>query len=407
MRALRRRLIVTGVLLCAGVIAAMTRANAQSGVNLFDPTTLHDVSLWMNSRDAQQIRIHFDLNTHYPADFVVGDTGTRVHNVSVRSRGGGTRNALKLGLLVEFDRYASAQRLGGRRAVVLDNQWQDPPMLREKVAMAMFTRMGVPAPLESPARLSINNASQGVYAIVESLDEDFLTRIGAGGGYLYEFHWLRPYYFEDLGDDLNAYPPLFEARTHTTESISELYAPLRQMIAAINEPSDTLWRSRVEQYVDLPQLLTHVAVETFLSELDGLLGYAGLNNFYVYRPAGSTRHQFFAWDRDNAFQGVDVSIFERADQNVLVRRALTYPDLYSFYLDVLEQTARAAAEDGFLDFQIRSGAAVIEAAAALDTNTPYTQEQRLDAIAYLIDFARLRPGIVLKQVADARAFSSR
>jgi CotH kinase protein len=141
--------------------------------------------------------------------------------------------------------------------------------------------------------------------------------------------------------------------------------------------------------------------------LDGLLGYAGLNNFYVYRPAGSTRHQFFAWDRDNAFQGVDVSIFERADQNVLVRRALTYPDLYSFYLDVLEQTARAAAEDGFLDFQIRSGAAVIDAAAALDTNTPYTQEQRLDAIAYLIDFARLRPGIVLKQVADARAFSSR
>src|SRR5262249_43343051 len=157
------------------------------------------------------------------------------------------------------------------------------------------------------------------------------------------------------------------------------------MIAAINEPSDTLWRSRVEQYVDLPQVLTHVAVEAFLSEFDGLLGYAGLNNFYVYRPAGSTRHQLFPWDRDNAFQEVDASIFRRVDENVLVRRALTYPDLYSYYLDVLEQTAHAAADDGFLDSQIRSNAALIEAPAAVDVRTPFTQEERLTAIAYLLE----------------------
>jgi len=405
MAALRSSAIWPGLVLFAVVVAATPHVEAQSGTNVFDPTVMHDISMWMNSRDLALIRLHYDLNTHYPVD--VETAGTRVRNVSVRSRGGGSRNASKLGLLVEFARYASSQTLDGRRAIVLDNQWQDPPMLRERVAMALFTRMGVPAPLESPTRVSINGTSQGVYSIVESLDDQFLTRIGAGDGYLFEFHWLRQYYFEDLGDDLNAYTPFFEARTRDTEALSSLYTPIRQMIAAINEPSDTLWRSRVEQYVDLPQLIAHVAVETFLSEFDGLLGYAGLNNFYIYRPPGSTRHQFFPWDRDNAFQEVDASIFRRTDENILVRRALTYPDLYTYYLDALEQTARAAAEGGFLDNQIRTGAALIEADAAVDVNTPFTQDERLNAIAYLLEFARRRPGIVLAQVADARKSPSR
>ncbi|HEY7187715.1 MAG TPA: CotH kinase family protein [Vicinamibacterales bacterium] len=403
MSARRSCAIGAGLLLCAGLVVA-PRMDAQ-GTSLFDPTVMHDISMWMNSRDLDSIRLHYDLNTHYPVDFETA--GTTVHNVSVRSRGGGSRNASKLGLLVEFSRYATGQTLDGRRAIVLDNLWQDPPMLRERVAMALFTRMGVAAPLESPARVSINGRPQGVYTIVESLDDQFLARVGAGDGYLFEYHWLQPYYFEDIGNDLNAYVPFFEARTHDTEPLTTLYTPIRQMLAAINEPSDTLWRSRVEQYVDVPQLLTHVAVETFLSEFDGLLGYAGLNNFYIYRPTGSTRHQFFPWDRDNAFQEVDASIFRRVDDNILVRRALTYPDLYSYYLDALEQTARAASEDGFLENQIRAGAAAIEADAAIDLNTPFTQDQRLAAIAYLLDFARRRPGIVLAEVRAARALPSR
>jgi spore coat protein CotH len=403
--ALRSTAIWVVLLLFAGVVMTTSRAGAQAGTSLFDPTVMHDISMWMNSRDLQTIRAHYDLNTHYPVDFEAA--GTTVHNVSVRSRGGGSRNASKLGLLVEFSRYATGQTLQGHRALVLDNLWQDPPMLRERVAMALFAKMGVPAPLEAPARVSINGTRQGVYSIVESLDAQFLTRVGAGDGYLFEYHWLQPYYFEDLGDDLTRYAPFFEARTHDAEPLTTLYTPIRQMLAAINEPSDTLWRSRVEQYVDLPQLLAHVAVETFLSEFDGLLGYAGLNNFYLYRPAGSTRHQFFPWDRDNAFQDVEASIFRRADENILVRRALTYPDLYSYYLDALEQTASAAAEGSFLDNQIRAGAALIEADAAVDINTPYMQDERLNAIAYLLEFARRRPDIVRAQVVDARRVPSR
>jgi hypothetical protein len=175
------------------------------------------------------------------------------------------------------------------------------------------------------------------------------------------------------------------------------------MIRAVNEPSDALWRARAEAQVDLRQLMTHLAIETFVAEWDGILGYAGVNNFFLYRPTGGSRHQFVPWDRDNAFRDADPSIFRRVDQNVLVRRALTYPDLYWLYLDVLEQAARSAAADGWLENEIRSAAAVVGPGAADDPRVPYGLAQHQEEVAFLIDFARRRPQIVLDQVAQARA----
>jgi spore coat protein CotH len=62
----------------------------------------------------------------------------------------------KLGLLLDFDRFAAGRRFLGLAALVLDNAWQDPSFVRESVTMALFARMGQPAPRESYARLFIN-----------------------------------------------------------------------------------------------------------------------------------------------------------------------------------------------------------------------------------------------------------
>jgi len=275
--------------------------------------------------------------------------------------------------------------------------------VRERVAMALFARMGQAASLESFTRLYINGEYLGVYAIVETIDQTFLGRTnGDSTGTLHEYHWLRPYVFEDLGDDLATYETLFEARTNVRASDSVLYQPVRDMVRAINEPSNASWRAQVEAQVDLAQMLTHIAIETFMAEWDGILGYAGLNNFYLYHPTGTSRHLFVPWDRDNAFRDDDPSIFRRVDQNVLVRRALTYPDLYSLYLDVLEQVARSAAAGGWLENEIRTAAAVVAPGAADDPRAPYTLEQHQQDVAFLIDFARRRPQLVLEQVAQAR-----
>ncbi len=174
------------------------------------------------------------------------------------------------------------------------------------------------------------------------------------------------------------------------------------MLRAINSAADTVWRDEVSAHVDLRQLVTSVAIGAFMSEWDDVLGYAGVNNVYLFRPAGSAQHQFVPWDRDNAFHDEDPWIFRRVHENVLVRRALSYPDLYALYLDTLERSALAASENGWLENEMRAAAGLVSAAAAGDPRTPYPYQQHEEDLRFLIEFARHRPQDVLAQVASAR-----
>ena len=65
--------------------------------------------------------------------------------------------------------------------------------------MRLFARLGIPAPRETHMRLYVNDEYIGLYAIVESIDKQFLARVyGEIGedtqndGYLYEFNYVRP-----------------------------------------------------------------------------------------------------------------------------------------------------------------------------------------------------------------------
>ena len=146
------------------VVLIASPAVAQTADELFAPGVVHDLRIFMNSRDLQQLREHFDENTWYQADLEW--RGTRVRSVAVRSRGDGSRNPTKPGLLVDFDRFVGGQRFLGLQSLTLDNFWQDVSLIRESVAMALFARMGQPAPRESYPRVFINDAFVGVYAMV-------------------------------------------------------------------------------------------------------------------------------------------------------------------------------------------------------------------------------------------------
>lgn len=97
----------------------------------------------------------------------------------------------------------------------------------------------------------------------------------------------------------------------------------------------------------------------FLSEHDGLLGYAGMNNLYLYRPTAKGQQRFFVWDLDLSFRDFDSSIFLRTDENELFKRAIASPDLRTLYLQKLEECARSASADDWLFNEIAASAALI------------------------------------------------
>jgi len=389
-----RRSLLFAIVLCAAPTADLL---AQTADDLFAPGTMQEIRLFISSRDLQQLRVHFDENTHYTADLQWKNL--RVRNVAVRSRGSASRSQSKPGLQVDFDRFVSGQEFVGLRSLVLDNLSQDPAMIRESVAMAFFERMGEAAPRESFCRLYINNTYQGLYGIVEDVSTDFLARaFGKETGYLFEYKNLYRFYGEYPGDDLAAYKPLFEPRSHEQEADTVLYSPIRDLFREVNHDDDSVWRDRVEDYVNLKQFVTYVAIEMFLAEPDGVLGFSGMNNFYLVRQAGTNRHRLIPWDKDLAFSDISSSIMLRHEENELFRRAMAYDDLRELYVKKLKQSAHAAAAGRWLEKQITDTAALVTDAAHEDPVKPVTNKEFDAAVKFLKRFARQRSDFVVKEV---------
>jgi len=394
----------------SGVIAAVAiglifacagPALAQTVTELFDTGTIQEIRLSVNSRDLARLRQTFQANTYYPADLTW--KSVKVRNVAIRSRGFGSRNPTKLGLRVDMAHYTTGQTFVGLSTIILDNLWQDDSMIREKLAFTFFERLGQPAPRESYCRLFINNEYQGLYTITEEIDGSFAQRVtGETDGTVFEFHAdnARPFRAEDLGDIAN-YKPFFEPRTHVLDADATLYTPIQQLFREANGPDDAVWRSRVEQYLDLNSFMIHVGIEQFMAENDGILGAFGMNNFYLYRFQGSQRHRLFVWDQDNAFNFFDSGI-ATTDANVLFRRAMTYPDLRETYLGTLESCANLAKTDDWMLIEIDRLMAVVFDAARADTRKQFDNTRFDDAVSFLRTFAALRPNQVLADVARIR-----
>lgn len=379
-------------------------ARAQTAADLFDRNTVQEIRLFINLRDLEQLRARYLDNVYYVADFQWRNI--RIRNAAVRSRGSASRNAGKPGLRIDFNRYTTGQRFLGVKSLVLDNLWQHGSMVAESTAMAFFERMGQPAPRESFCRLYINSVFHGVYAIVESVDTEFLQRsLGESAGYRFSYQIQDPFYGGYLGEDLAAYKRRFEPQNHELESDAILYSPIRDLFREVNHPEDAVWRDRVEQYLNLRQFVTHVAIENFLAEDDGILGTFSMNNFFLYRPGASSRHRLIVWDKDSTFAYPDFPILKGADENVVFRRALAYPDLLALYLEVLEQCAIAAADGAWLEHEIVRAATLIAADVKEDRRKPFSNEEFDQAVVLLQQFARARPAFVLRELARVRARS--
>src|SRR5262245_14882126 len=417
-----RAVLIPTALLLALVTARPARA--QSMDEFFDDSVVHEVRLSLNSKDWAALKQNFRENIYYPATLKWRDV--TVSNVGIRSRGLGSRSGTKPGLRVDMDKYNVDQTFVGLKSFVLDNLTQDPSMLRERLSMAFFRRLGLPAPREAHARLYINDQFVGVYALVETIDKGFLGRsFGAdskGGtendGYLFEYDYVKEYRFNYLGSNLDEYK-IFQPKTHEKDADAKVYGPIEDMIQAVNETPDAIFNREVSDYLDLGKVTTHLAIENFLAEDDGILGYAGMNNFYMYRFEDSKRSQFIAWDKDNTFHSVDFDIMSRIGDNVLARRMLAESQYKNAYLKALLDAAASAMEPdaeaakdkndkdkaslpGWLEREVRRQYDQIRSLARSDTFKPYSNDDFEASIESLLTFARDRANFVKDRVAEQR-----
>ena len=380
------------ILVCTAVASP-----AQTHNELFDDSRVHTVELVIHSRDWAELRANFRSNDYYPTDVIWN--GVRARNVGVRSRGNGSRYGAKPGLELTFDHYASQQRFLGLRSLVLDNLVTDPSMVHEATTMALMRRVGLAVPREAPARLFINGVYAGLYMMVEPVDTVFVERHFDAGGRLFEYRWTFPFFATFPGESLDPYAVLFESRTPGVHSIAELYAPMRELFRTINDAPDGSF-DQVNRYLHLGDFIRTLGVSTFLAEWDGVLGYDGMNNFYLYRVGEQAR--LIPWDCDQTFRAADYPLLAGARENVLMRRLLDDPALRAAYVAAVTDAMAAAQADQWLERELARQYALIHDAALADTVKLATNEAFEQAFADLITFARTRPSFVAGQLTALR-----
>jgi spore coat protein CotH len=404
-----RVVLITALAIASPSVAAAQEPPPLPSEQLFNSNAVQRLELRLHSADWEKLKQNFQENTYYPADFVFN--GETVRNTGIRSRGLGSRSGRKPGLRVDFDRYTTTQTFLGLKSIVLDNLTQDPSGIRETVTMRLFAKLGIPAPREAHVRLFVNNQYVGLYAVVESIDKQFLARVfGSIGddvqndGYLYEFEYTDPWTFNYLGADLAAYKARFDPKTHENKSDAEKFGPIEALVRLVNTLRPEEFLPVLDEHLDLKAFVRYVAAQNFVAQNDGFLGYAGMNNFYLYRLENAPKHVFLAWDEDNAFWGPEFSTTTRHQDNVLMSKAMEVRELRDQYNEVLMEAVRLAEEPTgpdnlpWLEYETRRQLDLIGSALRDDPVRPYSMDDHENARVAVLIFARDRMRHVREQL---------
>ena len=361
---------------------------------IFDPSVLHEARLDLDDAAWQALRDNYLGNQYYAANLTVD--GVAVLQVGIRSRGEGSRNEEKPGLKVEFDKYVPAQEYYGYKSLVIDNLVQDASMLRERLSFLVFEAMGIAAPHNAFARLTVNGQYWGLFALVEPVSKPFLeARLGEKSGTLYDYEWIFPYDFSWLGSQSSSYVPL-PFQPETNGSRPDVAAGLVAFVRAINETSDAAFVSAMAGRLDVDRFLTHVAVENAIAEGDGIVGNQGTNNFYLYEYGAKNRFVFVPWDKDSTFRSGTWPLYRNLETNVLTHRLTADPAKLRVYADAVSRTVDEFLNPRWLTPQLDVAYQQIRSAALGDVRKPYTHAQFEAAVSGL-------RGVVAAREHDVRA----
>jgi spore coat protein CotH len=282
-------------------------------------------------------RLRFEPGEYAPAilRLVEDDEEGEPLEVGVKLKGEGTFKTLdgKAAFRIKVDKYHSGQRLRGLAALTLNNMFQDPSFVAERLAYHVFREMGVPASRSNHALVYVNGTYFGVYANVETPTEEFLAR------------WFedptRSLYEEagrDFDDPQGAVS--FELETNGKQPDD------RGRLMALHEACLASDLERVRQVVSWPAFLMFSALEAALNQADGYsYAQATPNNYRIY----DSEHGlvFIPWGLDWAFDAVktqDGGLFVdpfwvRRSHGVLMRMCLADPECTQEYKEVIELVA--------------------------------------------------------------------
>jgi hypothetical protein len=231
--------------------------------------------------------------------------GQKLTDVAVRYKGNGTymqsRGKEKKSFKIDLNEYTKGQKLAGVTKLNLHSAVTDASWMNEVLSYRLYREAGVTAPRSAFARVYVTVPGKyerkyfGLYSLVEEIDnnfaqENYKTKDGL---------FLKPAtrnIFGYMGDDWEPYEQPYDPKGTPTAAQKKRVIDFARLLT---KGTDEEFRAQAPSFLDVPQMARYMAVTTWLSTLDSILGMG--QNYYAYLNPKSNKFELLPWDLDHSF----------------------------------------------------------------------------------------------------------
>lgn len=314
--------------------------------------------------------------------------GDTIDSVGVRLKGNSSYNHAnnKKSMIVDFNEYVSGQKWRGVKKILLNNNWSDPTMMREKLTYDLCRDIGITCPRSTYGNVYLNSSAWGLYSIVEGIDKTFLSNhfpendgnlfkaVDAfGGGPGAPVADLKWYGWTDAD-----YYTHYELKTN--ETVND-WTDIRNLIDTLAF-SGTM-ATGLPSVINLDEFYSHLAVDIMLVNLDAYVNSA--RNYYLYHNLTTDKWEWIHWDANMSFgsyafgiSGVttlSATYVSSSTNRPLINKIYGNATLKSEYLNRMCELNRDYLTHAYFDTRIDSIASVIRAHVYADTRKEYSNSQ--------------------------------
>lgn len=294
-------IIILGLVACCILFPSANLAQTKADLEIFNVKKVHVIKINFLQPNAWDSLIHYKTGPedkkYMQATVTFNDKP--FYSAGVRLKGQSSfdfSNDRKKSFKIKFNQYIGGQTIHGISTINLNNNFNDPTMIREKLLFDIMRMEKLPAPRTAHAAVYLNNEYLGLYTLVEEINRRFLeNEFGNADGSLYEGEPVAT--FENLGDELKNY-----MRSYITKHSENNMADLIELIRSVNKQglSDINYAKQLEAHLNVENVLKIWAITNVFYNSDAY-NTEFVHNFFLYRNSQTKRFEWLPFDGNNAF----------------------------------------------------------------------------------------------------------
>ncbi len=185
--------------------------------------------------------------------------------------------------------FKNGQKYQSRSSYRLNALGADYSGVRAKIGFYVYEKAGLPSSKVEHAAVYLNGTYQGLYALIEYVDNEFVSVRGEMVDTMYKATLGNATFGkEQLRDIKNG----FKIKQGPKQAVD-----LTRLIELLNSPRDSESEQKIAELLDVEQYFKYMVASIYLHNWD-----AFKNNFFLYRSHEVNKFRFIPWDLDHLFE---------------------------------------------------------------------------------------------------------